>query len=61
MKSIQKVLLVLSLTTVSALVFAQSKLKITIIGDSTVCNYASSKYPQAGWGQVLDRFLFQDR
>ena len=57
MKSIQKVLLVLSLTTVSALVFAQSKLKITIIGDSTVCNYASSKYPQAGWGQVLDRFF----
>ncbi len=57
MKSIQKVLLALSLTTASALVFAQSKLKITIIGDSTVCNYASSKYPQAGWGQVLDRFF----
>lgn len=57
MKSTQKVFLILSVTTVSALVFAQSKLKITIIGDSTVCNYASSKYPQAGWGQVLYRFF----
>lgn len=57
MESIQKVFLILLLTTVSALVFAQSKLKITIIGDSTVCNYASSKYPQTGWGQVLHQFF----
>lgn len=26
---------------------------IYIIGDSTVCNYAASKYPWAGWGQEL--------
>lgn len=57
MKPIYKLLILIIFTTVSALVFAQSKLKITIIGDSTVCNYASSKYPQAGWGQVLDRFF----
>ncbi len=57
MKSTQKISLILFLITVSALVFAQSTLKITIIGDSTVCNYASSKYPQAGWGQVLNRFF----
>lgn len=57
MKSVQKVLLILFLTTVTALVFAQSKLKITIIGDSTVCNYGSSDYPKTGWGQVLHQFF----
>jgi len=27
--------------------------RIVIIGDSTVCNYAASAYPWAGWGQEL--------
>jgi lysophospholipase L1-like esterase len=42
---------------ISTLVFAQATLRITIISDSTVCNYAASKYPQTGWGQVLERFF----
>ncbi|HNY30136.1 MAG TPA: GDSL-type esterase/lipase family protein [Fibrobacteria bacterium] len=31
--------------------------RIVIIGDSTVCNYAASKYPQTGWGQVLSLYF----
>ncbi|MBK8800461.1 MAG: rhamnogalacturonan acetylesterase [Fibrobacteres bacterium] len=27
--------------------------RIVVIGDSTVSTYAASKYPQAGWGQLL--------
>ncbi len=57
MRKIDVVLILTAIMGVSTLVFAQAKLKITIIGDSTVCNYASSKYPQAGWGQVLQRFF----
>ncbi len=30
---------------------------IYLIGDSTVCNYAASAYPMAGWGQVLPYFF----
>ncbi|GAL86857.1 hypothetical protein MYP_4087 [Sporocytophaga myxococcoides] len=30
---------------------------IYLIGDSTVCNYASSAYPMTGWGQVLSYFF----
>ncbi len=32
-------------------------IRIVIIGDSTVCNYASSAYPQTGWGQMLPFFF----
>jgi len=31
--------------------------RIVIIGDSTVCNYAASKYPWAGWGQELSLYF----
>lgn len=31
--------------------------RIVIIGDSTVCDYAASKYPQTGWGQVLKYYF----
>ena len=31
--------------------------RIFVIGDSTVCNYAASKYPWAGWGQELALFF----
>jgi len=31
--------------------------RIVVIGDSTVCDYASSKYPWAGWGQVLSLYF----
>ena len=31
--------------------------RIFVIGDSTVCNYAASKYPWAGWGQELSLFF----
>lgn len=30
---------------------------IHVIGDSTVCNYAASAYPQTGWGQELGVFF----
>lgn len=32
-------------------------IKIYIIGDSTVCNYKASDYPQTGWGQILPLFF----
>ena len=42
------------------LAFAASdspKFTIHIMGDSTVCNYDASKYPQTGWGQIIGSFL----
>ncbi len=30
---------------------------IHIVGDSTVCNYKASAYPQTGWGQVIGSFF----
>ncbi len=30
---------------------------IHVIGDSTVCNYKESAYPQTGWGQVIAPFF----
>lgn len=36
---------------------AQTKAKMYIISDSTVCNYGASDYPWAGWGQVLQLFF----
>lgn len=34
---------------------------IHVIGDSTVCNYKDSAYPQKGWGQVLNNFFDASR
>jgi lysophospholipase L1-like esterase len=51
------VVLFIANTIVTTIIFAQSTLTKTIIGDSTVCNYAPSKYPQTGWGQVLGLFF----
>ena len=31
--------------------------KVHVIGDSTVCNYKDSAYPQTGWGQILGSFF----
>ena len=46
------------LTAITAVVVAQStSYTVFIIGDSTVCDYAESKYPWAGWGQVLSKFF----
>ncbi|HEX2958108.1 MAG TPA: SGNH/GDSL hydrolase family protein [Chitinispirillaceae bacterium] len=56
-KSIRWTVLLAGIAVVSTLVYAQTALRITIIGDSTVCNYAASKYPQTGWGQVLGLFF----
>lgn len=53
----RRVLPILFIIEVSTILWAQTNLRITIIGDSTVCNYAASKYPQTGWGQVLGRFF----
>ena len=30
---------------------------IHIVGDSTVCDYKASAYPQTGWGQVIGSFF----
>lgn len=54
---IRRVVCVTTVVFLSTLVYAQTALRITIIGDSTVCNYAASSYPQTGWGQVLGLFF----
>lgn len=41
----------------SAAVGDSTSFTIHIIGDSTVCTYSSSAYPQTGWGQVLGAFF----
>lgn len=48
---------VLLIVSISVFSWAQNTIVIHIIGDSTVCNYAESKYPQTGWGQVLGKFF----
>lgn len=40
-----------------ALNAAGAIIKVYLIGDSTVCNYAASAYPQTGWGQMLPYFF----
>ena len=56
MKSVLKFL-------IAAFVFAgvavsdSTSFTIHVVGDSTVCNYKDSAYPQTGWGQVLGYFF----
>lgn len=51
-------LIVATIIFIAAVVAAQTTAyTIYIIGDSTVCNYAESKYPWAGWGQVFAPFF----
>jgi len=51
----------LSLLLVSAMsaisVSDTTSFTIHIVGDSTVCNYSGSAYPQTGWGQVIGSFF----
>ena len=48
---------------IAAFVFAgvavsdSTSFTIHVVGDSTVCNYKDSAYPQTGWGQVLGYFF----
>ncbi|MBO7383626.1 MAG: GDSL family lipase, partial [Fibrobacter sp.] len=48
---------------IAATVFAgiavsdSTSFKVHVIGDSTVCNYKDSAYPQTGWGQILGSFF----
>lgn len=37
-----------------------SKTTIWMIGDSTMCNYPETKYPQTGWGQVFSELCTED-
>jgi len=50
-------LLIVLLCLVTFVVAQTVTFKIHIIGDSTVCDYAESKYPWAGWGQVFGLFF----
>ncbi|NLE01607.1 MAG: T9SS type A sorting domain-containing protein [Fibrobacter sp.] len=58
-KSLRKVvlLLIVALIAITAVVAQTTAYTIYIIGDSTVCDYAESKYPWAGWGQVFSKFF----
>lgn len=40
-----------------ALTASGAMVKVYIIGDSTVCNYAASAYPWMGWGQQIPFFF----
>ena len=39
---------------------ANDNITIYLAGDSTVCNYDSTKYPQAGWGQMIGNYFDSD-
>lgn len=56
MKSIVKFALAAAVFTGVA-VSDSTSFTIHVIGDSTVCNYKDSAYPQTGWGQVLGYFF----
>lgn len=56
MKSVVKFALVAAVFTGVA-VSDSTSFTIHVIGDSTVCNYKDSAYPQTGWGQVLGYFF----
>lgn len=60
MKSIVKFALVAAVFTGFA-VSDSTSFTIHVIGDSTVCNYKDSAYPQTGWGQVLGYFFDASR
>jgi len=53
----QWLLLAAAGVSVCAFTKAQTRPKIYIISDSTVCNYGASDYPWAGWGQELQLFF----
>lgn len=54
----QKILFLLSVAAFLSLSESgTTSVTIHIIGDSTVCNYAASAYPQTGWGQELGAFF----
>lgn len=56
MKSFLKFFLIAAVFTTVAISDSTS-FTIHIAGDSTVCNYKESAYPQTGWGQVLGHFF----
>lgn len=56
MKNFVKYALATALFT-SIVVSDTTSFTIHIVGDSTVCNYRDSAYPQTGWGQVLGNFF----
>ncbi len=60
MKSLFKYAIVAGLFT-SLAVSDTTSFTIHVIGDSTVCNYKDSAYPQKGWGQVLNNFFDASR
>lgn len=54
----QKILFLLSVAAFLSLSESgTTSVTIHVIGDSTVCNYAASAYPQTGWGQELAAFF----
>jgi lysophospholipase L1-like esterase len=48
---------IVALIAVFTLAAQSAALRIVLIGDSTMCNYAASAYPWAGWGQELAFFF----
>jgi len=60
MKSLLKFIAAAAIFTTVA-VSDTTSFTIHVIGDSTVCDYKESAYPQTGWGQVLAPFFDQSR
>lgn len=60
MKKILKFLLI-SAMFAGVAVSDSTSFRVHVIGDSTVCTYKDSAYPQTGWGQILGSFFDDSR
>ena len=51
------VLAIIAAMFVGVAVSDSTSFTVHVIGDSTVCNYAATAYPQTGWGQIIGSFF----
>jgi lysophospholipase L1-like esterase len=51
------VIFLIGMMPIAALGGGTARVRIHLIGDSTVCNYSASQYPRWGWGQALTTVL----
>ncbi len=52
-----QILLVLSLSVLSAFSFIETKPRVFLIGDSTTANKKSEAFPETGWGMIFPQYI----
>ncbi|MEO7990312.1 MAG: hypothetical protein ABI663_12275 [Chryseolinea sp.] len=56
-RTIQQILLVLSLSVLSAFGFVETKPRVFLIGDSTTANKKQEAFPETGWGMIFSKYI----